>query len=184
MGVLSNHKHERFVQQLAAGKTGDEAYVLAGYKENRANASRLKSNDHVQACVAEILAKSCAKVGVTVESVIAELAKIGVSDIRKAVEWGSREIVEEVRDPSVKKRGRPKKANAVTVVHEIKLKSSTEIDDATAGAIAEVKQTKEGVAIKFHDKRQALMDLGRSLGMFKQEVDVGIRGTVKFIIED
>jgi phage terminase small subunit len=35
MPVLSNPKHERFAQELAKGKTADEAYQLAGCKPNR-----------------------------------------------------------------------------------------------------------------------------------------------------
>jgi phage terminase small subunit len=35
--TLRNPRHERFAQELAAGKTADAAYVLAGYRENRSN---------------------------------------------------------------------------------------------------------------------------------------------------
>ena len=42
MPTLRNPRHERFAQELATGKTADAAYVLAGYKENRSNAARLK----------------------------------------------------------------------------------------------------------------------------------------------
>ncbi|WP_130225106.1 hypothetical protein [Bradyrhizobium sp. Leo121] len=39
MPILKNSKHERFAQDLAKGKTADEAYVLAGHQENRGNQS-------------------------------------------------------------------------------------------------------------------------------------------------
>ncbi|ENO82074.1 hypothetical protein B447_05033 [Thauera sp. 27] len=32
-------------------------------------------------------------------------------------------------------------------------------------------QTKEGLRVKFHDKRAALVDVGRHLGMFKDKVE-------------
>lgn len=32
MPTLRNRRHERFAQELAAGKTADAAYVLAGYR--------------------------------------------------------------------------------------------------------------------------------------------------------
>ena len=38
MPILANAKHELFAQGLARGATADEAYKLAGYKENRHNA--------------------------------------------------------------------------------------------------------------------------------------------------
>ena len=76
MTTLSNPKWERFAQELAKGKTGDEAYVLAGYKENRHNASRLKTSETVSRRLDEILGKAAQKVGVTRERILAELTKI------------------------------------------------------------------------------------------------------------
>lgn len=72
MAVLTNPKHERFSQELAKGKTADEAYVLAGYKENRGNASTLKANQIISDRVAELLERGAKRVEVTVESLIAE----------------------------------------------------------------------------------------------------------------
>jgi phage terminase small subunit len=54
MPVLKNARWERFAQELAQGKTADEAYQLAGYAENRGNATRLKANESVAARVAEL----------------------------------------------------------------------------------------------------------------------------------
>jgi len=49
--------------------------------------------------------------------------------------------------------------------------ASDKIDGDTAGAIAEVKQTKEGLAFKLHNKLDALEKLGKHLGMFKEKVE-------------
>lgn len=54
MPVLKNARHERFAQELAKGKTADEAYQLAGFKANRGNAATLKANQSVKDRVAEI----------------------------------------------------------------------------------------------------------------------------------
>jgi phage terminase small subunit len=156
---LKNQRHERFAQFLAQGKDGDEAYELAGFKPNRGNASSLKAKQNIQDRVAAILAKSAAKVGITQERVLAELGRIGFSDLRKAVRWGPTQntITEgENGQPTVGSSG-------VTII------DSSELDDDTAAAIAEVSQTKEGVRIKFYDKRAALVDLGKHLGMFKDD---------------
>ena len=67
MPTLSNPKWERFAQELAKGKTGDEAYVLAGYKENRHNASRLKTTETILARVSELLTPSAKRAEITVE---------------------------------------------------------------------------------------------------------------------
>ena len=73
MPALANSRHERFAQELAKGKSADEAYQLAGYEANRGNATRLKTNESVQARVEELQERSAQKVEVTVESLIAEL---------------------------------------------------------------------------------------------------------------
>lgn len=76
MPVLKNHKHELFCQELAKGKTGDEAYQLAGYKENRFNASRLKTNEHIKARVQDIMGRAASRTELTISNVTESLLRI------------------------------------------------------------------------------------------------------------
>lgn len=55
MTALANARHEKFAQELSKGKTADEAYVIAGYKQNRGNASTLKQDQSILARVSELL---------------------------------------------------------------------------------------------------------------------------------
>jgi phage terminase small subunit len=73
--TLRNPRHEKFAQELAAGKTADAAYVLAGYRENRSNAARLNANQDIQKRVAEIQSVGAERAAITVESLIAESAR-------------------------------------------------------------------------------------------------------------
>lgn len=57
MPVLKNQRWEIFSQGLAKGMTGDDAYVQAGYKPNRHNASRLKTTETIIARVLELQGK-------------------------------------------------------------------------------------------------------------------------------
>ena len=82
MPILTNPKHERFAQELAKGKTGDEAYVLAGYKRNKDNASRLKASEGILARVSELLTPSATKAQITIES----LTQMYLEDRRLAQE--------------------------------------------------------------------------------------------------
>jgi phage terminase small subunit len=161
MPILENSKHEKFAQEIAKGTPCSEAYVSAGYAKNDGNASRLKGNDRIRDRVQEILNEACAKVGVTVERVVAELAKIGFGDIRRAVFWGSGIAV-------------PDGEGGTKIANGVGLLNSTEISDDAAAAISEVAQTKEGIRIKFHDKRAALVDLGRHLGMFTEKGELRV----------
>jgi phage terminase small subunit len=76
MPVLRNPRWERFAQELAKGKTADEAYVLAGYQENRCNASRLKANENILDRVQELLGQSAKRAIISVESVTESLMRI------------------------------------------------------------------------------------------------------------
>ncbi|QIJ73234.1 hypothetical protein GU700_00565 [Methylobacterium sp. NI91] len=54
------------------------------------------------------------------------------------------------------------------MTNEVTLRNSADIDDATAAAITEISQTKGGaLKAKLADKRTALVDIGRHLGMFR-----------------
>lgn len=100
------------------------------------------------------------RTGITPESVVSELAKLGFSDIRKAITRRSNvpETGEEDEDGVA----------ATRVTNEVTLRNSDDIDDATAAAITEISQTKDGaLKVKLADKRAALVDIGRHLGMFR-----------------
>ena len=79
MPVLANSRHERFAQELAKGKTADEAYQLAGYKPSRANASTLKANQNVSDRVEELKERAAARVEVSIASVTENLLRIARS---------------------------------------------------------------------------------------------------------
>jgi hypothetical protein len=75
MPSLANHKHELFAQGLAKGETADAAYVAAGYKENRHNASRLKTNETIINRVAELQERAAIRVELTALDIVEMLEK-------------------------------------------------------------------------------------------------------------
>ncbi len=83
MPVLPNQRHERFAQELAKGKSADEAYETAGYNRSRKNAHRLRTNEGIQARMRELQRPAAAAVGVTVQSILEELKE--ARDL--AIEW-------------------------------------------------------------------------------------------------
>jgi len=162
MPALSKAKHELFAQKLAEGLTASTAYVLAGFSENRGNASTLSRKQYIVDRVEELKAtrqhiekaatqQAIQAVGVTREQVIEQLRRIGFADIRKAVKWGPTQKIREMLDGNIVM------SNGVTLL------DSSEIDEETAAAISEVSNTKEGIKIKFYDKRGALVELLRIL---------------------
>lgn len=181
MPVLPNPKHERFAQELAKGKSADAAYVAAGYRENHGNAGALRRQQHISIRVAELLERARSieviateraieRLAISKERVLAELAKIGFSDIRKAVRWKSALVTEE-DNPD----GGEVLVIKTVVTNLVEIVPSDEIDDATAAAIAQVTQNiNGGVTVKLHDKRAALVDIGKHLGMFPTKVEMKV----------
>lgn len=162
MPALANAKHEKFAQALAKGVPSYQAYVDAGYSYNEGNASRLKSNEKVQARVQELLDKGAAKAEVSIARVLEELSHIAFADIRNAVKWGvsPNDVSSENADP-----------NSLGI-YPVRLIPSEKIDDSAAKAVAEVSLTAQGVKVKMHDKLSALDKLAKHLGMFVERHEV------------
>lgn len=157
-------KQRRFVEEYLIDLNATQAAIRAGYSTNRASeiGYQLLQKTTVQAAIEAGQAERSRRTEITQDMVLKELAKIGFSDIRKVIRWGHTTVRktinaegEEVEEP----------------YHGIALIDSSEIDDETAAAIAEVFEGREGLKVKLHDKKGALVDIGRHLGMFKERVE-------------
>jgi len=73
--ILENARHERFAQELAAGKSASEAYAAAGFRPNDGNCIRLKGNERVQARVAELQSRATEGVMLTRQWVLERLVE-------------------------------------------------------------------------------------------------------------
>mgnify|MGYP003385884168 CR=1 FL=1 len=154
MAVLENAKHELFAQELAKGKTATEAYVLAGYKDNDGNASKLAAK--VQDRVKEITGKAADKAGVTIERILAELAKIGFANMLDYVTInGSGEPVIDLSELS---------REQAAAIQEVIVDTHNEREGEESVSVRRVR-------FKLLDKRAALVDMGKHLGMFKERVE-------------
>ncbi len=76
MPALTNPKHEIYAQELAKGKTADEAYALAGYKKSRKNASRLKANEDILDRITQLRHGASKRAEVTIASLMQEASDI------------------------------------------------------------------------------------------------------------
>lgn len=140
-------KQERFVAEYLIDLNATQAAIRAGYSEKTADqqGSRLLANVKVAAAIAEAKAKREKRTGITQDRVVAELAKLGFYDIRKAVRWGAK--------PTISDDGE--------TVYPVEMVASEDMDADTAAAVSEVSLTAQGVKIKMADKRAALEALLR-----------------------
>lgn len=153
MPVLKNPKHELFAQQLAKGKTADEAYILAGYKANRGNAANLKANQNISTRVKEILDRAAARVEISQARVLEELAKIGFSNMLDYM------AVTPDGDAYVTLANMTREQAAA--VQQIT------VEDYKDGRGEDARDVRK-ITFKLADKRAALVDIGKHLGMFKE----------------
>lgn len=162
-------KQRAFVREYLIDLNATQAAIRAGYAESGASVegSRLLANAKIASAVEAAMALRAKRTDVTADRVLQELAKIGFSDIRKAVRWQSSLITEE-DNPD----GGDIAVIKTVVTNTVQMVASDEIDDDTAACISEVSQNATGgIKIKLHDKRAALVDIGKHLGMFKERVE-------------
>lgn len=88
MPVLKNARHERFAQELAKGKSADEAYQTAGFKPNRGNASKMKANQIILKRLEEIQERMTTAIVINREYVVDRLKQ----NVERAMQF------EEVKD--------------------------------------------------------------------------------------
>lgn len=162
-------KQQRFVEEYLVDLNATQAALRAGYAASGASVegARLLGNAKVAAEIAKRQKKLSDKLGVTVERIVTELAKIGFADIRKAVKWNGH-LVREEDNPD----GGDVLVIKNIVTNHVTLVDSDQLDDDTAAAISEISQNATGgVKLKMHDKKGALVDLGKHLGMFVDKVE-------------
>ena len=156
-------KQARFVDEYMVDLNATQAAIRSGYSPKTAGdiGRQLLRKTPVAIAIAERQRAVSERTGVTVERVISELAKIGFSDIRNVVNWGD---AVGVKDPET---------GEVLITNGVALIPASDLNEDAAACIAEISQTREGVMkVKLHDKRAALVDLGKHLGMFKDTVEL------------
>lgn len=151
MPVLDNEQHERFCQLKVTGSTDIDAYVAAGYKHNYGNASALAREAHVKARITELLQAAAKDAEVSVADVLRELAKLGfanMADYMRTTPGG---------DPALD-------FSALTRDQAAALVEVT-VEDFVDGRGDDARDVRR-VKFKLADKRAALVDIGKHLGMF------------------
>lgn len=146
-------KQQRFVEEYLEDLNGTQAAIRAGYSKKSAGrfAQELLLKTHIQEAVSQAKAKRSERTGITQDNVLKELAKIGFSNMLDYVTVTEGGDI--VTDFSTLTRHQAAAISEVTVETYMEGKGD---------AAEEVKR----VRFKLGDKRAALVDMGRHLGMF------------------
>lgn len=153
-------KHKRFVEEYLIDLNATQAAIRAGYTRTNADVTgpRLLGNVGISSAIAEGQKKLSAETGVTAEKIVRELAKLGFSNMQDyvSVSEGGTPFI----DLSAVTREKWAAVGELTVDHFTKRGES----DADAKVVERVK-------FKLLDKRAALVDLGKHLGMFIERTE-------------
>lgn len=163
-------KQRAFVREYLLDLNATQAAIRAGYSENTAAAIGAENltKPNIASAIEAAMNLRAKRTDITADRVLRELAKIGFSDIRKVVSWHSA-LINEEDNPD----GGDVAVIKTIVTNNVQLVASTEIDDDTASCISEISQNATGgLKVKLHDKRAALVDIGRHLGMFTDKTEI------------
>jgi len=143
-------KQKRFCEEYMIDLNGTQAAIRAGYSKKTANeqAARLLANVSINNYISELRAKQEERTGVSADEVIHELYALGFWNIQDFVKPGNLIVDLTTLDRSV---ARP--------VVGIKIKERYD----------EQGNKEVTTELKLVDKRAALVDLGRHLGIFEKD---------------
>jgi phage terminase small subunit len=164
-------KQERFAQLMSTGQYSQrEAYKLAGYDVSKTTdkswdelACRLKADIRVSSRIRELLDEFKERNMITKQRVLDEYAKLAFSDVTDFLDVRTERVVVGAH---VDDNDDAEPISEITQI--VLLKDTNRIDPAKLAAISEIRQTKEGIAFKLHDKKGALDSVAKHLGMFKE----------------
>lgn len=149
-------KQQRFVEEYLVDLNATQAAIRAGYSAKTAEQQghQLLKNTSVAEAVSEAQAARSERTEITQNQVLRELAKIGFSDIRKLFTPGGNLMpIGDLDDD----------AAACLSSIEITTRKARGGDDDEVEEVAK---------IRLWDKRAALVDIGKHLGMFKDKVEL------------
>ena len=168
MPVLKNAKYELFAQYLAQGMKQADAHEKAGFKRNDGNASKLAAKPEIDARIKELkeigAEKAAVAIGVTKEKITAELAKLGFSNMLDYMTVGADGL------PFIDMTAIAADRDKGAAIQEVIVETTTRMEVNAAGEKEAVPVRK--VRFKLADKRAALVDMARHLGMNTDVVQV------------
>lgn len=151
-------KQKRFVEEYLIDLNATQAAIRAGYSPHTAKDIGCENlaKPNIAAAIAEAMAERSKRTGINQDRVLRELARIGFAKITDVID--------------------PKTA---------KIKENASEDDLACIQSVKIKPNEFGVEreVKLYDKKSALVDLGKHLGMFKDRVELDTDMELKITVD-
>lgn len=151
-------KQARFVEEYLIDLNATQAAIRAGYSEKTAGSigSENLQKPEIELAIAEARAKLSQKTGITAEKVLAELALLGFANMQDYMRSSTE------GDPYLDFSGLTREQAAAL--------AEVTVEDFKDGRGEDARDVRR-VKFKLTDKRAALVDIGKHLGMFKERVE-------------
>lgn len=151
---MLNDKQERFCREYVIDLNGNQAAIRAGYSEATAQeqSSRLLSNVKVESRIKELQQGIAKRLDITADMVVAELWALGVYNIKDFVK----------DDNTINKLSDMERDTLRPVV-------GIKVTEKTSNFVSGDSETTITTDLKLADKRAALVDVGKHIGIFEKD---------------
>lgn len=167
-------KQQRFCEEYIVDLNATQAAIRAGYSANTASETGYENlrKPQIAEYIQQLMDNRSERTEITADMVLKEYAKIGFSSITDYLKVEESEMVIDFVGEGDSKRP------VMQTVQSVKIFDTDSVETVKMHAVAEIKQTKDGIALKLHDKKGALDSIARHLGMFNDKVNVDVKGEV------
>jgi phage terminase small subunit len=156
-------KQKRFVEEYLIDLNATQAAIRAGYSVKNADkiGSELLGKTRVSEAIQKAKDERSKRTEITADKVLQEYAKVGFADIKDYLSFKTALTTVGYND---------KGERIIDYATVVELKDSEEVDGTV---ISEVSLKDGALKFKLHDKMKALSDIGRHLGMFNDNLNIG-----------
>lgn len=157
-------KQQRFVQEYLVDFNATQAAIRAGYSAKTAQVIGAENltKPMVAAEIQRLGAKTAAKLEITRENIMQELAAVGFAR--------ATDFVRVETEPAPRLAIHPITGEPISVpggyYQTVRITDTADLPDDKAAALAGIKQGANGIEVKLHDKLRALELLGKAVGLF------------------
>lgn len=169
-----NGRQQLFVLEYLIDRNAEQAAIRAGYSPRyaRGNAHKLVANSGIAEEIQRLGAKTAAKLEITRENIMQELAAVGFARVTDFVQVEtvptSRPLIHPITGEVLSFAGE---------AQQVRIVDTAELPEGKAAALASIKQGANGIEVKLHDKVRALELLGKAVGVFDSGRDTSTETT-------
>ena len=146
------NKQKRFADEYLIDCNATQAAIRAGYKRSEytdTNANKLLENTSVAEAIEKAMAERSKRTGINQDRVVEELAKLAFVNAADVIDVNTATVLKDA------------KPEDLACIQSVKVKKTTKGKD-----------TIEEREVRFYDKKDSLVQLGKHLGMFKDKLEL------------